>query len=164
MKPQRHEDTKKSNPPTHPSDGCHSPFIKGKKFPLFYKEGLGEIIKFYCLLPIICCLIFSGCGGGGDTPATTSAAACTQSSSAGSISVSSKPGGASIYIDGADTGQTTPVPSGSIALSSFSEGTHAVKLSLSGHNDYQTTICVSAGSMQTVSQQLSLSADISNSY
>lgn len=115
-----------------------------------------------CCLLLACCLIFSGCGGGGDTPATTSAATCAESSNTGSISISSKPGGVGIYIDGADTGQTTP-NSGSVTISS-TEGSHIVKLSLSGFNDAETTVCVSAGSVQTVSQQLSLSADISNSY
>lgn len=120
-----------------------------------------------CLF-IACCLFLSGCGGGGGSDAAAgggsgnpvTSTSCPSSSNTGSISVSSKPAGASIIVDGADTGQTTPKPSGSVTIGNITEGTHTVKLSASGWSDYETTVCVSASGVQTISAQLTLSTDI----
>lgn len=134
------------------------------------------LFLFCALFPAPCSLFFTGCGGGGGGDAATTSTSgagggnpvtstsCASSGSTGSISVSSKPGGASIYVDGADTGQTTPTPSGSVTIGNITEGAHTVKLSYgSPYQDSETTVCVSASSAQTVSQQLALSTDLTNS-
>ena len=66
----------------------------------------------------------------------------------GSVSVSSSPGGANVYIDNVYEG-ITPVN-----LSSISVGTHALRLTMTGYADYGTTITVAGGSTVVVSGSL----------
>jgi hypothetical protein len=67
----------------------------------------------------------------------------------GSIQVSSTPQGASIYLDGTDTGQTT-----NSTLTNVSPGSHAVRLVKEGYEDYQESISVTAGQTTTVNASL----------
>jgi hypothetical protein len=66
----------------------------------------------------------------------------------GSLSISSTPSGASIYIDGTYKGVTPTVISG------ISAGSHQVQLTRSGYYDYTRTASVTAGSTTTVSATL----------
>jgi PKD repeat protein len=61
---------------------------------------------------------------------------------AGSLSVSSIPSGASIYIDNVAEG-TTPA-----TISDLSPGSHSVKLTKSGYVDYSKTVTIAAGQNQ----------------
>jgi hypothetical protein len=56
-------------------------------------------------------------------------------SSGGSINVSSDPTGAEIYLDGSSTGETT-----NTMLTKISEGSHTIKLILSGYEDTEKTV------------------------
>lgn len=69
-------------------------------------------------------LAFSGCDGG-------------LLSSGGSINVSSDPRGAEIYLDGSSTGEVT-----NTTLTKISEGSHTIKLTLSGYEDIERTVDV----------------------
>ncbi len=71
------------------------------------------------------------------------------SSQTGSMNVSSSPSGARIFIDGADTGKTTPA-----TVTSVAAGTHSVTLKLSGYTDYVTSVPVTSGQTTTVSGAL----------
>jgi len=55
----------------------------------------------------------------------------------GSIEVNSTPTGARIFLDGADTGQTS-----NATLTGIAPGSHALKLVLADYNDYQQTVNV----------------------
>jgi subtilisin family serine protease/C1A family cysteine protease len=68
----------------------------------------------------------------------------------GSISASSTPSGARIWLDGTDTGINTPG-----TLTSVTAGSHTVTLKLSGYSDYSTSVTVIAGQTTTVSGTLS---------
>jgi outer membrane protein assembly factor BamB len=58
----------------------------------------------------------------------------------GSISFSSTPNGAQIYLDGSSTGNTTPY-----TLAGITPGQHAVTLKLNGYQDYNQNVTVIAG-------------------
>jgi PKD repeat protein len=66
----------------------------------------------------------------------------------GKISLSSSPAGATAYLDGASKG-TTP-----LTIPSVTPGTHTVDLTLTGYQDYQTTVTVVAGQIATLSATL----------
>lgn len=68
----------------------------------------------------------------------------------GSISVSSSPSGARIWLDGTDSGKTTPV-----TLTEVTTGSHTIKLTISGYQDYTTTVSVTSGQTTSVSGTLS---------
>ena len=67
-------------------------------------------------------LAFTGCDGG-------------LFSSGGSINVSSDPQGAEIFLDGSSTGEVT-----NTTLEKVSEGSHTIKLTLSGYEDTERTV------------------------
>ncbi|PWR75577.1 S8 family serine peptidase [Methanospirillum stamsii] len=67
----------------------------------------------------------------------------------GSIYGTSTPTGARIWVDGTDTGKTTPATVGSVAA-----GNHAVTLKLTNYNDYTTSTSVTSGQTATVSGTL----------
>ncbi|MBA7613639.1 hypothetical protein ES703_20893 [subsurface metagenome] len=84
-------------------------------------------------------LLKSGAGEEGEAPGATT----------GSIQVNSTPQGASIYLDGAATGQTT-----NSTLSEVSPGSHTVTLVKEGYEDYEENISVTAGQPTTVNANL----------
>ncbi len=67
------------------------------------------------------------------------------------ISVSSTPSGAYISLDGDGTVRYTP-----FIITNVLPGTHTLKLSLNGYNDWTTTVNVAEGNTTTVSAALSL--------
>lgn len=85
--------------------------------------------------------------------ATTSHVTATlqpgKSTSTGSISVTSSPSGAEVYIDNAYRGITP------LNLDGIATGTHAVRVALSGYGDWATTVQVGAGSTASASASLS---------
>jgi hypothetical protein len=68
----------------------------------------------------------------------------------GAISVISSPTGAKVFIDGSDTGQMT-----NCTLSNISAGSHAIKLTKEGYQDYQKSVSLSSGQTATVTATLS---------
>jgi hypothetical protein len=66
----------------------------------------------------------------------------------GNIAVTSFPPGAMAYLDGAPKG-TTP-----LTISSVTPGTHTVDLTLTGYQNYQTTVTVTANQIATLSATL----------
>jgi hypothetical protein len=68
--------------------------------------------------------------------------------SSGSISVSSSPSGAAIYLDGANYGSTPTT------LSPISTGSHTIVLKKTGFSDYSTSVSVSSGKTTSVSATL----------
>jgi len=70
----------------------------------------------------------------------------------GSISVSSVPAGAGVYLDGNDTGFTTPV-----TISTISTGTHTVRCSMAGYTDQSQSVTVTAGQTTDVVLNLRVS-------
>lgn len=89
----------------------------------------------------------------GVSAATTSHVTATlqpgQSTSTGSISVTSSPSGAEVYIDNAYKGITP------LTVDGVATGTHAVRVALSGYGDWATTVQVGAGSTASASASLS---------
>jgi C1A family cysteine protease len=71
-------------------------------------------------------------------------------SQTGSISVTSSPSGARIWLDGVDTGKNAPN-----TLSSVASGAHTVALKLSGYTDYSTSVTVTGGQTTAVAGTLS---------
>jgi len=67
----------------------------------------------------------------------------------GSITVSSTPSGAAIWLDGSNTGRLTPA-----TLSQVAPGSHTLKLTLSGYQDWERTVSVSVGQTTNVSATL----------
>ncbi len=63
----------------------------------------------------------------------------------GTVSVSSTPTGARVYLDGVDRG-TTPT-----TITGVSTGMHKLKVTLSGYEDYSTGVVVQSGKTATVS-------------
>lgn len=63
----------------------------------------------------------------------------------GSLSISSTPPGAVIFIDGVDQGAATPY-----ILSNIPEGQHTVTLKIAGYNDFTTDVTVIADQTLTV--------------
>ena len=72
-----------------------------------------------------------------------------QPTSTGSISVTSSPSGAEVYIDNAYKGITP------LTVDGISSGTHAVRVALAGYGDWSTTVQVGAGSTASASASLS---------
>ena len=72
--------------------------------------------------------------------------------SATKILVSSVPAGADIYLDGVYKGQT--MPSQPFPITDVSAGSHTLVLSLSGYQDYSTSVHVEEGVTSTVSTVL----------
>ncbi|SCL75677.1 hypothetical protein L21_1586 [Methanoculleus chikugoensis] len=85
--------------------------------------------------------------------ATTSHVTATlqpgQSTSTGSISVTSSPSGAEVYVDNVYKGITP------LNLDGIATGTHAVRVALGGYGDWSTTVQVGAGSTASASASLS---------
>ncbi len=79
-------------------------------------------------------------GNGGTPPPTT-----------GIIQVNSTPTGASVYLDGNDTGQNT-----NCTLTFVSPGSHTLKLIKEGYEDYEESVSVTAGQTATVSANLTI--------
>lgn len=67
----------------------------------------------------------------------------------GCIRVDSRPQGAEIYLDGIDTGKTTPA-----ALDNLSAGDHTVKLILTGYVDWLQIVSVVAGQIMNITASL----------
>ena len=67
----------------------------------------------------------------------------------GSIRVTSTPSNADVYLDGTDTGKTTPC-----TLKNVSPGDHAIKVSKEGYADYQETVTVEENKTVNVSAVL----------
>ena len=63
----------------------------------------------------------------------------------GSVSVSSSPSGARIYLDGTDTGYITPK-----VLTGISAGSHTVRCSMTGYTDQSQSVTVTAGQISDV--------------
>ena len=76
----------------------------------------------------------------------------------GSVSVSSTPTGARIYLDGTDTGYITPR-----TLSGVSAGSHTVRCSMTGYTDTSQTVTVIAGRTSTVRLTLTHQAPVTGS-
>jgi diacylglycerol kinase family enzyme len=70
----------------------------------------------------------------------------------GSISVSSSPSGAAIYLDGSYRGTTPQV------LSSVTKGSHVIELNLAGYNERSSTVSVTAGQTTYISWTLTPNA------
>lgn len=68
----------------------------------------------------------------------------------GSVSISSSPIGAEVFIDGSDQGVSTPA-----SITSLPPGAHTYKLTLAGYNDYTETFTITAGQTTTVTAVLS---------
>ncbi len=68
---------------------------------------------------------------------------------AGSIDVKSSPAGATVYIDGTDTGNITPY-----VITDIDEGDHTIKLALTEHKDKEGTVTVNAGETTYINWQL----------
>jgi serine/threonine protein kinase len=66
----------------------------------------------------------------------------------GILTVTSTPAGAQVFLDGTDIG-TTPVASKAVAL-----GAHTLRVTLSGYNDYSTSIALGATETRTVAATL----------
>nr|QNO52398.1 hypothetical protein IAKEDICC_00019 [Methanosarcinales archaeon ANME-1 ERB6] len=66
----------------------------------------------------------------------------------GSISISSSPSGAYIYLDG------TPKGYAPLTIHDVSPGTHAIKATLAGYEDWATNVEVTSGSTASVSASL----------
>ena len=66
----------------------------------------------------------------------------------GSLSVSSNPEGASVYVDGSYSG-TTPTQL------SLDAGTHSILITLPGYNNYSTSVTITGGQTQSVQADLS---------
>ena len=84
-------------------------------------------------------LLLKGGAGEEQTPGPT----------AGSVQVNSTPQGASIYLDGTATGQTT-----NSTLTDVSPGSHTIMLVKEGYEDYEENISVTAGQTTTVNINL----------
>ena len=66
----------------------------------------------------------------------------------GSLSVTSSPSGASVYVDGSYSGQTP-------TQLSLGAGTHSILITLSGYNTYSTSVTITGGQSQSVNADLS---------
>jgi len=69
-------------------------------------------------------------------------------SSTGWIYVSSSPGEATVFLDGANVGQTPG--SGALKLNNVAAGSHTVKLQLNGYQDYATSVNVVSATVSQV--------------
>jgi hypothetical protein len=91
--------------------------------------------KLYLIFVLLLAIALAGCGGG---------AAIT------GVNVISIPSGASITLDGSNTGQVTPH-----TFTGVTPGLHTVLLHHSGYDDWQDTVTVTNGSIATVNALLS---------
>lgn len=66
-----------------------------------------------------------------------------------SIHVTSEPSGATVYLDGANTGQLTPAE-----ISEFQPGTHSLRVFLEGYNEFVTTFDIAQGESHRVHADL----------
>ena len=73
-------------------------------------------------------------------------------SNTGWIYVSSSPGGATVFLDGGNAGQTPS--SGALKLNGISAGDHTVKLQMSGYQEYTTGVNVRQSTVSQVSAVL----------
>jgi len=73
-------------------------------------------------------------------------------SNTGWIYVSSSPGGATVFLDGGNAGQTPN--SGALKLNGIQAGDHTIKLQMTGYNDYSTTVNVRQSTVSDVSTVL----------
>ena len=76
----------------------------------------------------------------------------------GSISVSSSPTGSRIFLDGVDTGYSTPA-----TFSGITAGTHIVRCTMSGYGDQSQSLTVNAGKTTTVTLTLPSQAPVTGS-
>ncbi len=76
----------------------------------------------------------------------------SSSTTTGYILVSSNPSGASIFLDGSYQGQT--VAGSDFDILNVAPGSHSIRLSLGGYQDYTTTVSVAARESVTVSATL----------
>jgi hypothetical protein len=76
----------------------------------------------------------------------------TPAPSTGSISVTSNPSGAAIYLDGVYQGKT--LAGNPFYIISVQPGSHTIELSMQGYQDFQTTVSVTAGQTTSVSATL----------
>ena len=67
----------------------------------------------------------------------------------GTVNFGSTPSGAQIWVDGANTGMTTPYTQTSVPA-----GTYSVTYKLAGYTDYSTSVTVTSGQTSTVSATL----------
>ncbi len=75
-------------------------------------------------------------------------------SSTGSIAVDSNPAGASVYLDGKLQGATSST--GTYTIQNVAVGSHTVAVTMSGYQDYMTTITVASGTTSYVSASLQI--------
>ncbi len=78
----------------------------------------------------------------------------------GTIQVNSTPSGATVYLDGSDTGQVT-----NCTLSDVSKGSHTLKLIKEGYMDYEKSVEVKGGETETINVDLTANTiDISDPF
>ncbi|WFN33774.1 PEGA domain-containing protein [Methanogenium sp. S4BF] len=82
----------------------------------------------------------------------TATLAADPQTTTGSISVTSNPSYASVYIDGVYYGTTNPGQA--LMANSIAAGSHVVKVTLSGYDDSVSTVTVNSGQTTTVSANL----------
>ncbi|HWQ66085.1 MAG TPA: PEGA domain-containing protein [Methanospirillum sp.] len=70
-------------------------------------------------------------------------------SRSGTLAISSKPTGAGIWIDGADTGKISPA-----SISTLTVGQHTIRLTKNGYADYSKTVTIQNGKTTSVSATL----------
>lgn len=81
------------------------------------------------------------------------------SSSAGALSVTSSPSGASVFIDGRDSKEKTEA-----IIGELSPGSHSVDLKLDGYKDFHTSVQINSGmtSMLSIAMEKESSSSVSN--
>ena len=84
-------------------------------------------------------------GGGSEEPGPSP----TPTPTTGSLQINSQPSGATIFLDGSDTGRTT-----NATLTDLSPGSHAIRLTKEGYEEYEETASVVAGQTTTVNAPL----------
>jgi formylglycine-generating enzyme required for sulfatase activity len=112
---------------------------KKKKFPVIL------VVAGVALVGVLAALMMKGKKKDNSTPVQPE----PQEPTTGTIRVESNPEGASIRLDGTDTGQTTPA-----TLESINPGSHTIKLEKQGYWPYETTVQVAAGQQAQVSAAL----------
>ena len=73
----------------------------------------------------------------------------------GNLDASSSPSGAKIFVDNIDTGLTTPS-----AIPNLPPGTHTIKLTLTGFQDYTTTVTIVSGETTYVSTTFMIAEEV----
>lgn len=74
----------------------------------------------------------------------------------GNISVTSSPSGATVFVDDVSKGTASPI----LTMSGITPGSHTVECTLSGYEDYKTTITVTVGTTASATCPLSLTGAI----